>query len=88
MLYIEVKSMAQDTIGPFRMSINEWRLAKKCHEGSSQGVYVVVLVTSVTRMPRISKLIVNPIQHLLNGPATCEVSELIIDLNGGGGSST
>ena len=83
-VYIEVKSMTQDAIGAFRMSINEWSLARICHASGGKGhsvrlVYVVAVVTSVTRMPRLSALIVDPVQQVANGDATCEVSELVFD---------
>lgn len=76
LLFIEVKSLTQECIAPFRMSIREWSRAKACHP-VQRTVYVLAIVTSVTRSPRLAALIVDPVQQVAEGGATCEVSELI-----------
>jgi len=76
-LYIEVKSLTQEAVGPVRLSIGEWERAKCCHESSGREVYVLAVVTSVTRAPRLAALIIDPVQQVSNGAATCEISELV-----------
>uniref|UniRef100_A0A7S2DJR9 Protein NO VEIN C-terminal domain-containing protein n=1 Tax=Haptolina brevifila TaxID=156173 RepID=A0A7S2DJR9_9EUKA len=80
LVFIEVKSLTQECIAPFRMSIGEWKRAKSCHESGGQQVYVLAVVTSVTRSPRLAALIVDPVQQVTAGGALCEVSELIYSL--------
>ena len=76
LVFIEVKSQIQEASAPFRMSIGEWSRAKACHLDPTM-VYVLAVVTSVTRSPRIATLIIDPVRQVAEGGATCEVSELI-----------
>lgn len=76
LVFIEVKSMTQDGVQPFRMSANEWTRAKQCHESGGREVYVIAVVTAVTRKPKL-EFIVDPIAHVERGSSTCEVLELV-----------
>ena len=73
---------------PFRMSINEWNLAKKCHASGGRDVYVLAVVTSVTRKPRLAELIVDPVGKVASGAATCEVWEMVFTPSGGARADT
>merc|ERR1711968_142115 len=87
-VYIEVKSMTSEHVAPFRMSINEWNLAKKCHASGGRDVYVLAVVTSVTRKPRLAELIVDPVGKVASGAATCEVLEMVFTPSGGARADT
>ena len=76
-VYIEVKSMTSDHVAPFRLSINEWNLATKCHASGGRDVYIIVVVTSVTRKPKLAELIIDPVSKVASGAATCEVLEMV-----------
>ena len=79
-VYLEVKSQTQEEVQPFRMSVNEWNRAKRCHMGPNE-VYIVVIVTAVTHAPRIAQLIIDPIRQVNDGAATVEISELVYTPN-------
>ena len=82
LLFIEVKSVTQDAPQPFRMSINEWTRAQRCHESGGKEVYVVIVVTSINRKPQLSQLIIDPIMQIAQGKATTSISELVFTLHG------
>jgi len=76
-VYIEVKSMTQESMTPFRLSINEWNRAMACHESGGKEVYVLAVVLAVTRAPTLAALVVDPVAQVEQGAATCTVSELV-----------
>ena len=76
-VYIEVKSLTHDAVQPFRLSANEWSLAKRCHESAFSEVYILAVVTSVTHSPALASLIIDPVQRVESGAATVDISELV-----------
>ena len=62
---------------PFRLSANEWSLAKQCHESGGREVYILAVVTSVTHLPALASLIIDPVQRVESGAATVDISELV-----------
>ena len=80
--HLEVKSQAQEAVQPFRMSANEWYLARKCHDAPRsphdvRQVYLVVVVASVAHQPRVARMLVDPVELLLRGEAGARWTELL-----------
>lgn len=64
---IEVKSAAHDGGSSFEMSTNEWEVATRCHQDPGWGTYVILRVFDVASKPRLSDILVNPVQLHLDG---------------------
>jgi hypothetical protein len=62
---IEVKSSAQGGGNSFEMSMNEWEVARQCHQDPSCGTYMIFRVADLTSKPRLTDVLVDPVgMHL------------------------
>lgn len=75
---IEVKSSAEDRKGTFEMSVNEWEVARRCHVGEEDAVYVIIRVANVKTAPKIVDLLVDPIQLHLDGLLDYSSRDLLV----------
>jgi hypothetical protein len=78
---IEVKSAAVgDGGGSFEMSTNEWEVAQRCHREPGFGTYLIVRVADVTAAPRLTEILVDPVQLHLQGLLDYTSRDLLVVL--------
>ena len=75
--HIEVKSSVRVGLQPFHMSMNEWRCAERCHQNADE-TYIIILVESVTTTPKITQILVDPIQLLSTDRLDVGWSEIVV----------
>jgi hypothetical protein len=77
---IEVKSAAGDGGESFEMTTNEWEVARRCHEHSENGIYVIIRVANVTSRPKLVDLLIDPIELHLQGVLDYSSRDLLVVL--------
>lgn len=75
---IEVKSAAHDCGDSFDMSINEWEIARSCHEQPENGIYIVARVANVALAPHVVDLLVDPMDLHLKGLLDFSSRDLLV----------
>jgi hypothetical protein len=77
---IEVKSAASDGGGSFEMSTNEWEVATRCHQDPAFGTYIIIRISDVASKPRLTDILVNPVQLHLDGVLDYASRDLLVVL--------
>lgn len=75
---IEVKSAASDGGSSFEMSTNEWDVAARCHHDPTFGIYVILRVEDVASTPRLTDILVDPVQLHLDGVLDYTSRDLLV----------
>lgn len=78
MCRIEVKSTTGDGSNPFEMSSNEWEEAQHCHYDKDRGIYVLVRVANVKSFPRITDVMIDPVQLRADGVLDYKERDLVV----------
>ena len=77
---MEVKSSAQDGGSSFEMSMNEWEVARRCHQDPSLGTYVILRVADLMSTPRLTDVLVDPVGLHLQGVLNYTSRDLLVVL--------
>jgi hypothetical protein len=77
---IEVKSSAQGGGSSFEMSMNEWEVARRCHQDPSLGTYVILRVADIISTPRLTDVLVDPVGLHLQGVLNYTSRDLLVVL--------
>ena len=64
----------------FEMSMNEWEVARRCHQDSSLGTYVIFRVADLTSKPRLTDVLVDPVGLHLQGVLDYTSRDLLVVL--------
>jgi hypothetical protein len=75
---IEVKSSAQGGGDSFEMSMNEWEVARRCHQDSNFGTYAILRVSDLTSSPRLTDVLVDPVGLHLQGVLDYTSRDLLV----------
>ena len=75
---IEVKSSAQGGGNSFEMSMNEWEVARRCHQDPSLGTYVILRVADLMSTPRLTDVLVDPVGLHLQGVLNYTSRDLLV----------
>ena len=58
--------------------MNEWETARRCHEEPEFGTYVILRVADVTSKPRLTDILVDPVQLHLQGVLDYASRDLLV----------
>jgi hypothetical protein len=77
---IEVKSSAHGGGNSFEMSTHEWEIALRCHQEPAFATYVVLRVADVASTPRLTDVLVDPVDLHLQGVLDYASRDLLVVL--------
>ena len=77
---IEVKSSANENCDTFEMTTNEWDVARQCHTGERDAVYIIIRVTGTASTPSIVDILIDPIALHLQGVLDYSSRDLLVEV--------